>query len=167
MWAASTHANRNAIYYECLYLIMANDKLIIALIAGFFTLAGSIVAAVISYNRAKHLERVKQNASLKVQAYVDYIRGIAGVAGGANIDKQKMAEFNSLILDAKMRIAMYGSPAAVKVLSDFCAHGNEMISPEGTHRFLTAIASMRKDFDKSDISEDDIYRLLYNAHPPR
>ena len=144
---------------------MTNDKLIIALIAGFFTLAGSIIAAIIAYNRTKQLERIKQNASLKVQAYVDYIRGVAGVAGGDNIDKQKMAEFNSLILDAKMRIAMYGSPAAVKVLSDFCAHGNEMKSPEGIHRFLAAIASMRRDFDKSEISEDDIYRLLYNTNP--
>ncbi|WP_259068044.1 hypothetical protein HDF24_18065 [Mucilaginibacter sp. X4EP1] len=144
---------------------MINDKLLVVLIAGFFTLAASIFAAAIAYITQKRLERIKQNANLKVQAYVDYIKGIAGLAAGPNIDKHKMAEFNSLILDAKMRIAMYGSLDAVKTLANFCANGNEMRSPDGIHRFLTAIAIMRRDFDKSEISEDDLYRLLYKAHP--
>lgn len=147
-----------------LLLSMEYDKLIIVLIAGFFTLAGSIIAAVITYNRAKSLERLKQNTNLKVQAYVDYIRGITGAAGIKDIDKQKMAEFNSLILDAKIRIAMYGSPNTVKCLSDFCANGSGTQSETGMNSLLAVIQSMRSDFDKTTVNEDDIYRLLYNEY---
>ena len=140
---------------------MEYDKLTIGLIA----VAGSILVATLTYYYTKSLERLKQNTNLKVQAYVDYIKGITGTAGGKEVDRQKMAEYNSLILDAKMRIALYGSPNTVKKLSDLCANGNEITSEAGIKRLLGVMNSMRNDFDKTTVNNDDIYRLLYNDHP--
>lgn len=141
---------------------MEFDKLTIGLIA----VAGSILVATLTYFYTKSIERMKAGANLKMQAYIDYIKGVTGtaMAGKAN-DKQKKLEYDTLILDAKARIAIYGSPETVRILSDFCGSGSVIVSPEGINRLINVIQSMRSDFDKNTVANDDIYRLLYNEHP--
>lgn len=145
---------------------MEYDKLIIVLIAGTFTLAASIVAAVIAYNRNKHLERIKQGAALKTQAYIDLIKGITTRdSSNKTGDIQRRNEADALLTDAKVRIAIYGDQDVVSVLADICTIGHA--TERSNDGLIKLVQGMRSEFDKNGISYDDIYRILYNAHPPR
>ena len=147
---------------NALLLSMEYDKLTIGLIA----VSGSILVATLTYYYTKSIERIKHSTNLKMQAYIDYVKGITGTAmAGKNNDKQKKLEYDTLILDAKARIAIYGSQTTVRLLSDFVANSSEIVSQEGTNRLIKVIQSMRDDFGNTSINDDDIYRLLYNEHP--
>jgi hypothetical protein len=95
---------------------------------------------------SQSLESNKRYANLRVQAYVDFIRGTAGRARAQQRrDVSKETEFSIALTDAKARIAVYGSQEVLALLGVFFEHYAELGSEGGRRAFLEAIVKMRQE----------------------
>jgi len=123
----------------------------------FFSLLSIVVAASAVATTvgvvflARRSETLKLQASLRTSAYVDFIRGIAGLAvlqKDTLRDQEGFRElrnFTMLVADAKARIAIYGSAEAVRDLSSFVRKGAVLDSPERLNEFTAICQRFRND----------------------
>jgi hypothetical protein len=111
----------------------------------------------------KHLE------SLRTTAYVDFIRGIAGLAvlQKHTVDSHeeflKGQELTILVADAKARIALYGSSPVVSSLAHFLRRGLVLDSPERARDFTAICQRMRGDTRPrpGTVTTHDVHFLLF------
>jgi len=92
------------------------------------------------------LESSKHYQNLRTQAYVDFIKGAAGVAmAQQHKDLPKELEFLILLTDAKARIAVYGSNDVLLHLGLFFEKYGALTSEKSMRVFLEAIQKMREE----------------------
>ena|SRR2546423_7575577 len=111
----------------------------------------------------KHLEE------LRTTAYVDFIRGIAGLAiiqRGPVDTKEKAtkgSELITLVADAKARIVLYGSPRIVVSLAKFLRAGDVLDSTERAKEFTAICQQMRNDTrpNPGPLTDKDAHFLLF------
>ena len=90
------------------------------IIAAFVGFVGLIVGGYAQYFYGRRAEVTKQLQSLKNQAYVDFVKSVAGVAIAQKAqNKEKELEFSILLADAKSRIAVYGDKEVVEGIATF------------------------------------------------
>lgn len=135
-------------------------------------IVSAVVAAAVSLSvvyLTRRSESIKHLQSLKTGAYVDFIRGVAGLATIAK-RVQKSPEQNAqgwdftvLVADAKSRIAIYGGKEVVSSLASFLRVGSVIDSPERAKAFTEVCQKMRADsgHGKSQIADHDIHFLLF------
>ena len=113
-------------------------------------LIGAIVA-ISGFFVSRRSETKKHLEILRTTAYVDLIRGIAGLAviqRGPVDTKEKATKGSELIMlvtDAKSRIVLYGSRSVVASLAKFLRAGDVLDSPERAREFTAICQQMRND----------------------
>ncbi len=113
---------------------------------------------------SKTHEAEKQRQSLRVAAYVDYLRGVTTTSQAQKRgDKPEEAKGNALMADAKARICVYGTDETVKALAEFSRVGAKLSTREGVDAFLSFCVEMRREMRGGDSPRDDIARVLFNT----
>lgn len=104
----------------------------------------------------------KQQILLKTTAYTDFLKAVAGVSiTQRSRDTVKELEYKTLLIDAKSRIAVYGSDLVIKKLADFYRIGPILDNSESCRAFILLVSEMRKENKRCDKTElNDISQLL-------
>lgn len=111
----------------------------------------------------KHLE------SLRTAAYVDFIRGVAGLAVlqkrpiDSESDFLRGQDLTMLVADAKSRIVLYGSKSIVSSMAHFLRAGNALDTPKRAKEFTAICQKMRSDTRPRPgrVSDYDAHFLLF------
>lgn len=116
------------------------------IIVAFVGVLGLIIGAGFQYFFNRKIESNKQFQLLRTQAYVDFIKGWAGIGRSQFFgDKEKELEYTILAAEAKARISIYGSEKVVRKFAEFIREHNETISEEGVKNYAELIQLMRKE----------------------
>ncbi|HEY4244025.1 MAG TPA: hypothetical protein VGM88_29635 [Kofleriaceae bacterium] len=129
----------------------------------FLPLLGVVVGGLMQHVFARSNQTKKQAAEARERAYADFLRGVAGVAQ-RNASPSDTAAAILLAADAKARICVYGTGAAIDVLSKFEAHGSTTSSNIGRDAFVSLVEQMRRDVGQEVVSRDMLAALLFG--PP-
>jgi hypothetical protein len=133
----------------------------------------AIVAAIVSLSvvfLSRRSETIKQLQSLRIAAYVDFIRAVAGLGVVQHETVQSKEHFikdwelRMLLADAKSRIAIYGSESVVGSLAEFLRGGNVLNTRERARAFTAVCQQMRKDTRPKlgTIVDRDMHFLLFD-----
>jgi hypothetical protein len=142
-------------------------------VAVLVPIVSAIVAAIVSLSvvfLSRRSETIKHLQSLRIAAYVDFIRGVAGlgVLQHESIQSKehfvKGLELKMLVADAKSRIAIYGSESVASSLAQFLRGGNVLDSPERARAFTAVCQRMRGDTRPKlgEITDSDMHFLLFD-----
>jgi hypothetical protein len=137
----------------------------------FVSAAIAAIVALVVVFLSRRSETKKHLESLRTTAYVDFIRGIAGLAViyRRPIDSQEVflkgQDLTILVSDAKARIALYGSVRVVSSLAKFLRAGLVLNSPERFKDFTSICQQMRSDTRPRPgaVSDHDVEFLLFGA----
>jgi hypothetical protein len=140
-------------------------------------LVPALIAAIISVSvvfLGRRSETKKHLESLRTTAYVDFVRGVAGLAvvqkkypfgfdSTSKEDYLKSVDLTMLVADAKARIALYGSKPVVSSLAKFLRAGVALDSPERGKEFTAICQKMRSDTRPrpGKVSDHDAHFLLF------
>jgi len=140
----------------------------------------AVIAAIVSIAivfLSRRSETKKHLESLRTDAYVDFIRGVAGLAvlqshsPEGEKDYLRGVELTALVADAKARIALYGGESVVSSLATFLRAGAVLDSTERATEFTAICQKMRNDTRPrpGNISDHDAHFLLFGldmeGHP--
>jgi hypothetical protein len=137
-------------------------------------IVSAAIAAVVSVLvvfLTRRSETLKQLQSVKAAAYVDFIRGVAGLAilqreSIKSSDLMRMElEKDMLVADAKARIAIYGTERVVSSMARFLRGGAVLDSQERTGSFVAICQEMRNDRspEPGKVTDHDVHLLLFGS----
>jgi hypothetical protein len=135
-------------------------------------IVSAVVAAVVSLSvvfLSRRSETIKHLQSLRIAAYVDFIRAVAGLGVLQHEAIQSKEHFvkdwelRMLLADAKSRIAIYGSESVARSLAQFLRGGNVLDTPERARAFTGVCKEMRGDTRPKlgEITDSDMHFLLF------
>lgn len=122
---------------------------------------GVIIGALLQFFFSKRSELKKQENLLKISAYSDLIKGMAGMAISQKYkNSSQEMEYTMLVADAKSRICIYGDNSVIEKISSFFKKGGTVNS--NTHKaFVDIIMEIRKKHRGSiDININDLSQML-------
>ena len=134
----------------------------------------AVIAAIVSLTvvfLTRRSETIKHFESIRTAAYVDFIRGIAGLAimqrSTVQEGKEQFLrgmESKIFVADAKARIAIYGSEPVVSSLANFLRGGTILDTPERAKEFTAVCQKMRCDGRPrpKKVTDEDIHFLLFD-----
>lgn len=133
------------------------------------TVAGIVSLSVVFL--ARRSETIKSLQSVRLAAYVDFIRAVAGLAIVQREPVQSKEHFvkdwelRMLLADAKSRIAIYGSESVVGSLAQFLRGGKMLDTAERARSFMHVCQQMRGDTrpNLEKISDSDMHFLLFDS----
>ena len=136
---------------------MSSDIIVGAAIALFSGIAGAFFQAIVS----RRSDYIKAGRQARYNAYADYFKGVALLTHPSN--EQDNRAVNSLIADARGRIALYGSPEVVVAMTKAFRHGDDLSSAAARSDLSDMIAAMRADVIWIDpaVEKQQLYELLY------
>lgn len=129
---------------------------------------GVLLGAFLQYWFSKSSEGRKHQINLRTQAYVDFLRAVAGRAiAQKSDDKDKEKENRMLMADSKVRISVYGSKKVIESLSNFIKAGEKFSTPEGIESFTSLIQTIRQESLKQKITviDNELSILLFGLDP--
>jgi hypothetical protein len=139
------------------------NELMPALIA----LGGVIAGAILQFVLSRTAEKRKSFEKLQTDAYVDFIKGITGVAMAQRFgDKNGEFEASSLFVDAKIRIGIYGDSEIAKQVGAFSEEYGDMSKREDMIAFVNLMKKMRSNVIGSESSDDwlSISQILFSSN---
>jgi hypothetical protein len=124
-------------------------------------LIGVALGAFLQHKFASTNQRAEQIDLRRHEAYADYLRGVAALAGNRSKEPSNV----SLVADAKSRIAIYGSAEVLDKLGKFEEVGPNLADQEAIEAFLSAALQMRQESFPSDINPNiySIRLLLFGS----
>lgn len=126
------------------------------------TLIGIIAGVTTQYILSFYSEKRKRNADLKMQAYIDFIRGVSELGIERNRhDAKKHEEHLTKFLDAKSRIAIYGSNRVVASIAAFYKKGGKVTNEEERRLLMQIYQNMRGEYQGEEIKDTDLELLIY------
>ena len=126
------------------------------------TIAGIFIGAFLQYRVSLATEKDKALREVRTQAYVDFIRGCAGLAI-SQVAPAKLLEYTILLTDAKARITIYGSKEIVASIANFFREGEgKLQTAEQRKLYLAICKQMRQEgFPNEAAEQTDIAQLLF------
>jgi hypothetical protein len=141
----------------------------VATLAVVLPMAGVFVGASLQYLFSRRMEIRKQLATLRGQAYVDFLKGCAqvGILSEAGPDRRR--ECLALVIDAKARIAVYGTPLVLGALAEYERHGANLSDHETQEAFIRLCQLMRREIIPSphEAEADWMKMVLFNRSAKR
>lgn len=133
--------------------------------AAIFSFFGIIIGAALQYLFTRHLDTQKHHRELRAKAYTDYLRCVSEQANlGKQPQSQEGRELGAKTADAKCRIGLYGSSAAVKAFAEFERLGAAMSNTQQCAAFTGMVAIMRADSSKGgEVDLSDLEVVLLGA----
>jgi hypothetical protein len=142
--------------------------IIVAIVGILGVVAGATLQASLQFFFGRRIEMSKQFKLLQTQAYVDFVKGWAGM-GRAQFfeDKEKEIEYTILTAETRARISIYGSQRVVKKLAEFFREHNETVSEQGGKAFAELISIMREESISINdlVTKDEINITLHGGKP--
>jgi hypothetical protein len=125
-------------------------------------LIGVIIGSLLQFLLGKRSDLRKQQNLLKITAYTDLVKGLAGMAISQQYkDSSKEKEYKMLLVDAKSRICIYGDDSVVEKISHFLKMGGIINSMDSNKAFIDIIVEIRKKHnDSGNININDFSQLL-------
>jgi len=109
-------------------------------------MVGVVAGAVMQYLFQIRRETTKTYETQKTEAYLNYVRE---TCRAAVFNKQKTqpsyVEAVAALVDAKARVAMFGSEKVLSAVTAFTGGGGSFMTKEQCDRFTAVIQSMRAD----------------------
>ena len=138
------------------------------LVTAALPVVGIIIGAALQYWFTRSQERQKQTEVLRAQAYADYLRTVAQFGAAVRAGREKPEELIWRIIEAKARIAIYGTTRVGEALARF-QRGGAVISGEGRKLFVEVCQAMRADSaaGQTPLSEEDLAVILLEAEGVR
>jgi len=130
----------------------------------------AVIAAVVTVLLTRRSETIKQLQTLRITAYVDFIRAVAGLASIQQAPVQskehfeKQFELTTMLADAKARIAIYGSNSVLTALAELL-RGGYLLTGERARAFTSVCQLMRRDTRPrlGRVSDRDMHFLLFDS----
>jgi hypothetical protein len=122
-------------------------------------LVGVVLGAGLQFLLSRAATREQHAATLRSQAYADYLRAVAASRHLRSDDDLRDA--NRDAADAKARIAVYGSSDVVNALSRFEESGAVLSNAAASRAFVSLVAAMR--LRSGRVSDHDLEVLLFGA----
>jgi hypothetical protein len=119
-------------------------------------LAGVLLGAALQFLLGRAGEREKHLASLRSQAYADYLQAVAAAAH-INSDEAYLDALKSAA-DAKARIAVYGTASVIKMLARFEREGAALNTDAAVKAFVGLVSAMRPD--SGGVTDQDLRLVL-------
>lgn len=120
-------------------------------------IGGMVAVALGAWLTRRHGKRA-QAERLLVEALNDAVAAIAGVAGGAGVEAQR------LYASAVSRVALHGSPEVITALRRF-QEDPTTVTESGCARLVTVLQTARAELGHRPALEDDLRVLLFGAGP--
>lgn len=118
----------------------------VKLTVGLLTFLGIIIGASLQYIFTRHIENQKHKRELKSKAYMDYLKCVCDQAQlRPKIGSTEQKELSARTGDAKARICLYGSNAAISAFSDFEKLGATTGTEAQREAFTKMVSIMRTD----------------------
>jgi hypothetical protein len=134
----------------------------------YFTALVSAIGVVIGASLQFWFSRLTTNWSRlqdkQIQAYVDFLKGVSGVAQSQRFkDKRAELDSSSLLADARARIAVYGHSEVLEALAEFDKTDRKLSSDSSLSAFMQLIQTMRKASNTkiAPISEAQLSLVLF------
>ncbi len=134
----------------------------------YFTALVSAIGVVIGASLQFWFSRLTTNWSRlqdkQIQAYVDFLKGVSGVAQSQRFkDKRAELDSSSLLADARARIAVYGHSEVLAALAEFDKTDRKLSSESSLSAFMQLIQTMRKASNTkiAPISEAQLSLVLF------
>ena len=122
-------------------------------------LVGVVIGAGLQFLLSRAATREQHAATLRSQAYSDYLRAVA--ASGHLRSDDDLRDAHRDAADAKARIAVYGSTDVINALSRFEESGAVLSNVGASRAFVSLVAAMRLGAGR--VSEHDLELLLFGA----
>jgi len=107
-------------------------------------LIGIFLGGAIQYFFGRHAKKGEGLDKLQSDAYVDFVRGITGAAMAQRFsDPKTEATSVSLMVDAKVRIGIYGDPEVAHAVGVFFEKYGDMSKPEDMRSLVDLMQKMR------------------------
>lgn len=126
-------------------------------------LIGVVLGAGLQFILTRASAREQQAATLRSQAYADYLRAVA-TAGHLRSDED-LRDAHRDTADAKARIAIYGTVHVIRALARFEESGAVLSDASASRAFVSLVSSMRPNSD--DISDHELELLLLGSPPDK
>jgi hypothetical protein len=134
--------------------------------SSLITILAVVVGASLQYWFSQISASREKFGLLRTNAYVDFLRAMAevGIAQKSKNMEQERRGF-TLMLDAKARIAVYGSSNVVNTLANFWRLGASLDTPERIKALIILCQTIRMESNpKSDpITDEDISQFLIGS----
>jgi len=135
------------------------------LLSPLVAILGVILGASAQYVFSRLSENRRSYDKLRTDSYVDFIKGCAGIAMAQRFQNQT-EEMNAaaLMLDAKVRIAIYGDASISRDVGKFFGRYGDFSRKEDNRAFVDLMCQMRHRVTGS-ISETDwaaISQILFS-----
>jgi hypothetical protein len=115
------------------------------LLTPLLAIFGVLVGAWAQYLFSRRAESRKSYDKLRADSYVDFIRGCAGVAMAQRFEDQtEHLKASSVMLDAKVRIAIYGDASISRGVGQFFGKYGDFSRKEDKRAFIELICQMRQ-----------------------
>lgn len=115
---------------------------------------------------SRALETSNRREDLRIQAYVDFIKGVTGITiAQRTIEPSSESEYVRLLADAKVRIAIYGSKEVAELLAYFVEEHGALTNDSAMRSLVDVIRKMREENGPSieQISIRAISQLLFSS----
>lgn len=115
------------------------------LLSPLLAIAGLIVGASAQYLFSRLTENRKAADKLRTDAYVDFVKGCAGVAMAQRFkDEAEHLKASALMLDAKVRMAIYGDSSVAQGVGQFFESYGDFSRRADKRAFVDVISQMRQ-----------------------
>ncbi|MFZ2445192.1 MAG: hypothetical protein WAW37_02450 [Syntrophobacteraceae bacterium] len=105
----------------------------------------------------------------RIQAYVDFLKGVAGTAVAQRFsDKKSEIDSLALLADARARICVYGHSEVITALASFSRETDSMLSSPTACRAFTGLIQVMRKVSNSDlvpVGEDELFLVLFRSGP--
>ena len=131
-------------------------------------IVGVLFGALLQHLLSRRTESQKSYDKLRAESYVDLLRGIAGVAMAQRFqDRAAEMSASSLMLDAKIRIAVYGDGSVVRDVGNFFGKHGDLSPIEGRRAPVSLICKMRYSISKelADSYRTAVGEILFGPLP--
>lgn len=122
-------------------------------------LVGVVLGAGLQFLLSRAATREQRAATLRAQAYADYLRAVA--ASGHLRSDEDLRDAHRDAAEAKARIAVYGSTDVINALARFEESGAVLSSAAASRAFASLVAAMRSGAGR--VSDHDLKLLLFGA----
>lgn len=130
------------------------------MIIALLPVLGVVLGASLQYFFSKSAESRKYLATLKTQAYIDYLRCVAESAHVGRDNPKVRKEIFAKAADAKTRISIYGSSAVIAALASFEEMGATIDSPQSEEKFLALCNAMRGESNGKEKTTPDALKMI-------
>jgi len=124
-------------------------------------LVGVVLGAGLQFWLSRTTAREQHTATLRSQAYADYLRAVAAAGHLRSDDDLRDAHRDAA--DAKARIAVYGSADAIRALARFEQAGAILSDGPAAKAFISLVSAMRAG--GSTLAENELELLLLGRRP--